>query len=44
VGPDHDKTFWIEVMVGGETLGRGSGKSKQAAEKDAAKQALEKRD
>ena len=44
VGPDHDKTFWIEVMVGGEALGRGSGKSKQAAEKDAAKQALEKRD
>ena len=43
VGPDHDKTFWVEVVVGGETLGRGSGKSKQAAEKDAAKQALEKR-
>lgn len=43
VGPDHDKTFWVEVMVAGETLGRGSGKSKQAAEKDAAKQALEKR-
>jgi len=31
------------VVVGGEALGRGSGKSKQAAEKDAAKQALEKR-
>jgi ribonuclease-3 len=43
VGPDHDKTFWVEVVVGGEILGRGSGKSKQAAEKDAAKQALEKR-
>jgi ribonuclease III len=43
VGPDHDKTFWVEVVVAGETLGRGSGKSKQAAEKDAAKQALEKR-
>ena len=43
VGPDHDKTFWVEVVVGGETLGLGSGKSKQAAEKDAAKQALEKR-
>jgi ribonuclease-3 len=43
VGPDHDKTFWVEVMVGGEVLGRGSGKSKQAAEKDAAKQAIEKR-
>ncbi|MDM8000603.1 MAG: ribonuclease III [Dehalococcoidia bacterium] len=43
VGPDHDKTFWVEVMVGGEILARGSGKSKQAAEKDAARQALEKR-
>lgn len=43
VGPDHDKTFVVEVVVGGEALGRGSGKSKQAAEKDAAKQALEKR-
>jgi ribonuclease-3 len=42
VGPDHDKTFWVEVVVAGETLGRGSGKSKQAAEKDAARQALEK--
>lgn len=41
-GPDHDKTFRVEVVVGGEVLGRGSGKSKQAAEKDAAKQALEK--
>ena len=42
-GPDHDKTFWVEVVVGGEVLGRGSGKSKQAAEKDAARHALEKR-
>jgi len=40
-GPDHDKTFWVEVMVGGEFLGRGCGKSKQSAEKEAAKQALE---
>ena len=42
-GPDHDKTFWVEVVVAGEVLGRGSGKSKQAAEKDAARQALEGR-
>jgi ribonuclease-3 len=40
-GPDHDKTFWVEVLVGGEFLGRGCGKSKQSAEKEAAKQALE---
>jgi len=43
VGPDHDKTFWVDVMVAGELLGRGCGKSKQAAEKEAARQALEKR-
>ena len=43
VGPDHDKTFWVEVTVGGELLGRGCGKSKQAAEKEAARQAIEKR-
>ncbi len=43
VGPDHDKTFCVEVVVGGEVLGRGCGKSKQAAEKDAARLALEKR-
>ncbi len=41
-GPDHDKTFWVEVLVGGEFLGRGCGKSKQSAEKEAAKQALER--
>lgn len=41
-GPDHDKTFWVEVTVGGEFLGRGCGKSKQSAEKEAAKQALER--
>ncbi len=43
VGPDHDKTFWVDVMVAGELLGRGCGKSKQAAEKEAARQALERR-
>jgi ribonuclease-3 len=42
VGPDHDKTFWVEVIVAGETFGRGCGKSKQAAEKEAAKQALQR--
>jgi ribonuclease-3 len=41
-GPDHDKTFWVEVLVGGDFLGRGCGKSKQSAEKEAAKQALER--
>ena len=40
-GPDHDKRFWVEVIVDGKVLGRGSGKSKQLAEKDAAKKALQ---
>ncbi len=41
-GPDHDRRFWVEVVAGGEVLGRGCGKSKQLAEKEAARQALEK--
>lgn len=35
-GPDHDKTFTVEVRLGNTVLGRGSGKSKKAAETDAA--------
>ncbi len=31
-GPDHDKTFTAEVVVGDETFGGGSGRSKQEAE------------
>lgn len=42
-GPDHDKTFWVEVMMGETALGQGHGKSKQEAEQDAATKALEKR-
>jgi ribonuclease-3 len=40
-GPDHSKTFTVEVMGGGVVLGRGAGKSKKLAETDAARQALE---
>jgi ribonuclease-3 len=40
VGPDHDRTFTVEVRVGGNVLGRGSGKSKKAAETKAARSAL----
>lgn len=40
-GPDHAKTFWIEVRQGTEILGSGVGKSKQEAEQAAAKNALE---
>lgn len=41
-GPDHAKTFWIEVMVGEKVLGTGTGKSKQEGEQAAAANALEK--
>ena len=39
-GPDHDKTFVVEVLVGGKNLGAGSGKSKKEAEQVAAREAL----
>lgn len=40
-GPDHDKTFVIEVRFGRHRLGQGAGKSKKEAEQSAAKQALQ---
>ena len=42
VGPDHDKTFTLDVTVDGNTMGTGSGKSKSEAAQNAAKDALEK--
>ncbi|MBI2979940.1 MAG: ribonuclease III [Chloroflexi bacterium] len=41
-GPDHDRAFSVEVRLGEMTLGRGSGKSKKAAESEAARVALER--
>ena len=41
-GPAHDKSFTIEVRLGDAVLGRGLGKSKKAAESEAARSALEK--
>lgn len=41
-GPDHAKTFWVEVVSAGVVLGSGSGKSKQEAEQAAASNALER--
>ena len=41
-GPDHNKTFWIEVVTGDTVIGQGTGKSKQEAEQKAAQNALEK--
>lgn len=39
-GPGHDKTFVIEVMVDGDVMGEGEGKSKKQAEQAAAREAL----
>ena len=41
-GPDHDKDFTIEVTLGDTILGTGWGKSKRAAEMEAARSAWKK--
>ena len=41
-GPDHDKTFYFEVLLNGGAEGKGAGRSKKEAEQMAAKDALEK--
>lgn len=40
-GPVHEPVFAAEVEVAGKIVGRGEGRSKQAAQKDAAKVAVE---
>jgi ribonuclease-3 len=39
-GPEHDKTFVVEIDMEGECLGRGQGRTKKAAEQQAAYEAL----
>lgn len=39
-GPDHDKSFTVEVHLNSNPIGSGEGKSKKAAEQQAAKEAL----
>jgi ribonuclease-3 len=41
VGPDHDKVFTLGVYVNGELMGKGTGHSKQIAQQQAAKAALQ---
>src|SRR5262249_52090074 len=41
VGPDHDKVFRVEVVVGDEVLGMGVGGSRRLAETAAAAEAVE---
>ena len=42
IGPDHSKTFEVNLFVSGEHMSAGRGASKKAAEQDAARQALER--
>ena len=39
-GPDHRKTFTVDVAVGGDPVASGTGRSKKEAEQRAARQAL----
>jgi ribonuclease III len=39
-GPDHQKEFMLEVLIGDEVMGSGTGRSKQAAAQSAARDAL----
>lgn len=40
-GPDHDKSFTVEVKLNSNSIGTGAGKSKKQAEQQAAKEALQ---
>ncbi len=42
-GRPHDRSFEVAAKVDGEVIGRGSGRSKKAAEQAAAAEALERR-
>lgn len=42
IGPAHDKTFVVDVIVDGIRFGTGSGKSKKEAEQNAANDAIRK--
>lgn len=39
-GPDHNKSFRVEAVIGGEAFGCGIGRTKKAAEQEAAYQAI----
>jgi len=41
-GPDHDKSFVVEVSLNEIVVGRGEGSSKKRAEQDAARMAIDK--
>lgn len=39
-GPEHDKAFYVDVLVGGKCMGHGCGRSKKAAQQQAAYRAI----
>ena len=39
-GPDHNKSFFVEVKIGGKVFGIGEGRTKKAAEQKAAYEAI----
>jgi ribonuclease-3 len=41
-GPEHDRTFWMEVRICDNVYGKGTGRSKKSAEQEAAKAAWER--
>jgi ribonuclease-3 len=41
LGPPHDRTFEVHAVVDGTVVGAGTGRSKKAAEQEAARTALE---
>ena len=43
VGPDHDKVFTVGVYLEDELIAKGTGKSKQEAEQEAAQKAVEEK-
>ena len=42
-GPDHAKTFLMGIYFGEDLVGQGKGASKQIAEQEAARDALQKK-
>lgn len=41
-GPDHNKTFFVDLIIEGEVRGSGEGRTKKQAEQNAAKHVLER--
>ncbi|MBN1168780.1 ribonuclease III [Candidatus Woesebacteria bacterium] len=41
IGPDHNKTFFVDVLINNKFVANGKGKNKSIAQQDAAEKALE---